>query len=58
MDKALSDFTQAINIKSDYTPAYYQRAVVRRDLGNLEQARQDYEKAKSLNPKLPNPLGN
>ncbi len=52
LQKSVADYTKAVEICPDYAEAYFRRAIVRRDLGNLEEAADDYDKAIVLNPRL------
>ena len=49
----MKDYDQDVNFDPQYAWAYFRRAVVYNQKGDGEQARQNYAKAKSLNPKLP-----
>ena len=49
----MMDFDRAIALKPDYAAAYYFRAAIYQQQGDIEQARVNYTKAKSLDPKLP-----
>ena len=41
-DKALKDFSRAVQLKSDYSDAYYNRGLVYNNLGKYDEAIQDY----------------
>lgn len=47
-DEAIKEFTQAIEKKSDFARAYYQRGLAYQSLGKLEKAVTDYTVAISL----------
>jgi tetratricopeptide (TPR) repeat protein len=44
------DYTEAIRLKPDYAPAFYNRGNARSDKGDLEGALQDYSEAIRLKP--------
>lgn len=46
---ALQDFDRAIRLDPDYAPAYYQRANLAWERGDIERARQDFDRALWLN---------
>jgi tetratricopeptide (TPR) repeat protein len=50
-DKAITDYTKAIEIDSKYADAYYYRGAAWHDKGNLDKAITDYTKAIAINPK-------
>jgi tetratricopeptide (TPR) repeat protein len=53
-ERALTDFTHAIDIESQRQPAYYsQRALTYVRLGEFDRALLDYNKAIELNPRSP-----
>lgn len=45
---AIDDFSKAINLKSDFAEAYYNRAIVKMLLGQKREAKADFKKAKEL----------
>jgi tetratricopeptide (TPR) repeat protein len=47
-DKAISDYTEAIRLDSNYANAYYSRGLAYRKQGNEAQAQADFRKAKQL----------
>lgn len=49
--QAINDFAKAIELKPDYTKAYYNRGVVNHWLGDQGQALTDYNQAIELDPK-------
>lgn len=55
---AISDYTAAIAIKSDYSEPYNNRGLTREKLNDLEGALNDYNKAISFNPTNPNAFYN
>jgi tetratricopeptide (TPR) repeat protein len=44
----LADFTEAIRLKPDYADTFYNRGVVRREKGDLDGARADFQKCLQL----------
>jgi Flp pilus assembly protein TadD len=52
-DGAISDFTKAIKLDSNFAPAYSNRAGVYACKGEMDKALEDYEKAHQLDPKNP-----
>jgi tetratricopeptide (TPR) repeat protein len=50
-DKAIADFSKAIEIKPDYTDAYLRRGGVYYKKGNLDEAIADYKEVVKLDPK-------
>jgi len=49
-ESALKDFDKAIELKADYSEAYYQRGNVKFNLRNYNEAIMDYNKAIEINP--------
>ena len=49
-DDALKDFNDAINIDAGYAPAYFARATLRRNRGDIDGALADYSHVIELNP--------
>ena len=49
--EAVKCFNEAIDIKDNYSLAYYNRGLVSQELKNYQQAIKDYNKAIELNPK-------
>ncbi|WP_157750079.1 tetratricopeptide repeat protein, partial [Dolichospermum compactum] len=47
---AIDDYTQAINIDPNYVNAYYNRGVIRSELGDKQGAIDDYTQAIKINP--------
>ena len=54
---AIEDYTEAINLKSDYALAYYNRGLAKQALGLQKAAQADFEKAMKLNPDVGEPSG-
>ncbi len=50
-DRAIADFTKAIELKPDYGEAHYNRGVAHYKKGDLDRARRDFEEASKLDPK-------
>ncbi|MEW5861656.1 MAG: tetratricopeptide repeat protein [Cyanobacteriota bacterium] len=48
--KAIEDYTQALDINPNFTEAYTNRGVARFDLGDTQGAIDDYTLALQLNP--------
>lgn len=53
LDLAIKDYTKAIDLKSDYTEAYYRRGIAWLHLGEQEKARADLTAARSMGVELP-----
>lgn len=51
-DKAIEEFTIAINLKPNYGDAYHNRGNIYAQTGKVDLAIKDYQKAVSLNPNL------
>lgn len=49
---AIEDYTEAINFRSDYAIAYYNRGLANQALGRHQEAKADFEKATALNQKI------
>jgi len=49
-DMAAPYFTEAINAKPDYKEAYFNRALCFEEVGNIQQAYNDYKKALQIDP--------
>jgi len=49
-DRAIADYSNAIQIKPDYDIAYYNRGNAYRDQGDLDRAIADYSKAIRIKP--------
>ena len=49
---AVEDYTETINLKSDYALAYYSRGLVKQALGLQEEAQADFDKAAELNREI------
>ena len=49
---AIEDYTETINLRSDYAPAYYNRGLAKQALGLKEKAKTDFEKAAELDRKI------
>ncbi len=49
-DGALVDINKALNLKNDYTEAYYVRGICNGELGNVDKAASDFDKVLSLDP--------
>ena len=47
-DSAITDYTEAIRLNSDYTEAYAHRGVAKAELGNIDEARSDLQTALAL----------
>jgi tetratricopeptide (TPR) repeat protein len=47
-NKAIADFTKAIEINPKYAQAYYHRGLTHVQLGNEEEAMADFQKAENL----------
>ncbi len=52
-DKAIADFSQAIEIDSDYARAYNNRGVLYKDIKQYDKAIDDYSHAIEIDPKNP-----
>jgi tetratricopeptide (TPR) repeat protein len=50
-DKAVSDFSEAIRLKSDFAPAYCSRGLAKVQLGRYEDALGDYDRGVAIDPK-------
>ena len=50
VDRAITDFDKAIQLKSDYADAYYNRSIAYDVKGEVDRAAEDYNKAIQLNP--------
>ena len=50
LDRAIDDFNRAIQLKSDYADAYYNRGVAYEVKGEVDRAVEDYTKTIQLNP--------
>ncbi len=50
-DKAIADFTQAINLNSNYVAAYDDRGFAKTEKGDYDGALADVEKVIQMNPK-------
>lgn len=57
-EKAISDYSRAIELKPEYANAYNNRGVAYYAKGNLDRAISDYNKAIELNPKHVNAYSN
>ncbi len=55
---AIEDYTEAINRKSDYVLAYYNRGLAKQALGLQEEAQADLERASKLNREIESSLDN
>jgi len=51
-DRAIVDYSKAIELDPKYADAYYNRGIAYKRKGNLDQAIADYSKAIELDPKL------
>jgi tetratricopeptide (TPR) repeat protein len=51
-DAAIADFSDALAIDDGFIAAYYSRGLAYYEKGNLQLARQDYNRAKAINPQL------
>jgi tetratricopeptide (TPR) repeat protein len=49
-DMAVPYFTKAIKVKPQYKQAYYNRALAFEEVGNVMQAKEDYEAAIKIDP--------
>jgi tetratricopeptide (TPR) repeat protein len=56
--KAIDDYTKAIELNSKNAGAYYNRGIAYNDLGQYQKAIDDYTKAIELNPKDAGAYGN
>jgi len=52
LDGAISQFRSAINASGDFAPAHYELGLALLQKGKKEEAASEFEKAKSLDPKL------
>ena len=50
LDKAIQNYTKAIELKPNYTEVYYQRGIAYRIKGGYERAIKDYTKVIELKP--------
>ncbi len=48
--RAIDDYTQALNISPDYADAYYNRGIAYYDLGNYQSAIDDYTRSIEIKP--------
>ncbi|OFL94316.1 tetratricopeptide repeat protein [Fusobacterium sp. HMSC073F01] len=55
-EEAISDFTKAIELDSEFIFAYHKRGIAKYKLKNYIGANSDFKKANELNPKLKNPF--
>jgi tetratricopeptide (TPR) repeat protein len=51
-EKALEDYTRAIELKPDFYQAYYNRSVIYYDLEQVKEATEDILKVLEINPKV------
>jgi tetratricopeptide (TPR) repeat protein len=51
LDKAIDDFTKAIELKPGYAEAYYNRGQVWEEKGDYERGLADYSKAIEISPR-------
>ena len=51
---AIEDYTEAINLSSDYALAYYSRGLAKQALGRHEDAKTDFENSAELKRKIEN----
>ena len=56
IEGAISQFRAAINAVPNYAPAHFHLGLALRQQGKLEEAKQEFEKAAALDPKLIPPL--
>ena len=56
--KAIADYTKAIELKSDYALAYYNRGIVHKNLKDYQKAIADYNKTIELKPDYANAYNN
>ena len=56
-EKAIADFSKAIELDPNYADAYYYRGEVYKDRGELQRAKDDYKRAGELNPAYERMLG-
>ena len=57
-DQAIKDYDKAIELKPNYSDAYYNRGIAYDNKGNYDQAIKDYNKAIELNPNHTNAYNN
>lgn len=57
-DRAIGEYTKAIELKLDYTEAYYNRGHVYHRKGDFDQAIANYSEAINLNPEYANAYNN
>ena len=50
LDRAIEDYTKAIELNPNYTDAYYNRSLVYNYKGDLDRALNDLNRAIQLNP--------
>ena len=50
MKDAIADYNEVIRINPNYTDAYYNRGVIKNDLGDKKGAIKDYNEAIRINP--------
>ena len=51
--RAIGEFNQAIRFNPSFALAYNNRAIAYHSKGDYDQARRDFNKARSLNPRIP-----
>src|SRR4029077_13850890 len=56
LEGAVSQFRSAINASQDFAPAHYELGMALLQQGKKEEAVKEFEKAKSLDPKLLPPM--
>ena len=56
LDRAIADYTQAIQLNPKYAPAYYNRGSAWGNKGDFDRAIADYSQAILLDPKEPKPI--
>ncbi len=55
-EDALAMYNNAVEVEPNFAPAHLNRGLVNSELGNLDAARESYERAHALDPKDPEPL--
>ena len=58
VDRAIEDFNMAIELKNDYSQAYYNRGLTYDENGKIEKALENYNKAIKLKPDYAEAYGN
>ena len=55
-DRAIEDYSRAIELDPEYAPAYYNRGNAYSDKGEYDRAIEDLNRAIELDPRMPQPM--